>query len=140
MNNLTPKQEKFCLLYMECGNASEAYRKTYDTKSDKPETANRLAKQLLDNIKIASRIDELRGRLVKKSLGTVESLIDELEESRKLAIDNCMPAPAVSATMGKAKLLGLDVQKLNLSSADGSMSPPKRVEISFVDAASQATE
>ena len=27
---LTPKQEKFCQLYIELGNASEAYRQSYD--------------------------------------------------------------------------------------------------------------
>lgn len=32
---LTPKQEKFCQLYIELGNASEAYRQSYDcSKND----------------------------------------------------------------------------------------------------------
>ncbi len=29
MNNLTPKQEGFCISYIETGNASEAYRLNY---------------------------------------------------------------------------------------------------------------
>ena len=30
MNELTQKQENFCLAYIETGNASEAYRKAYN--------------------------------------------------------------------------------------------------------------
>ena len=31
--NLTPKQAKFCREYIKCGNATEAYKKAYDTIS-----------------------------------------------------------------------------------------------------------
>jgi hypothetical protein len=54
---------------------------------------------------------------------TVEDLLRELEEARQLAISTEAPAPAVSATMGKAKLLGLDKQVIDHQSSDGSMSP-----------------
>lgn len=107
---LTPKQENFCLAYLETGNASEAYRRAYDAENMKPESVNRLAKAQLDNVKIASRLEELRAPIIKKAQLTVEDLLRELEEARKLAIDTQAPAPAVSATMGKAKLLGLDKQ------------------------------
>ena len=52
MAKLTPKQESFCLSYIETGNASEAYRLNYDTENMKPATVNRNAKALLDNNKI----------------------------------------------------------------------------------------
>ncbi|SQE31532.1 Terminase small subunit [Mannheimia haemolytica] len=32
MTELTPKQEAFCLAYIETGNASEAYRQAYEPK------------------------------------------------------------------------------------------------------------
>ena len=35
---LTPKQENFCLAYLETGNASEAYRRAYDVANMKPES------------------------------------------------------------------------------------------------------
>lgn len=57
---LTPKQENFCLAYLETGNASEAYRRSYNTAKMKPETVCRNAKGLLDDTKIAARIAELR--------------------------------------------------------------------------------
>ncbi len=108
---LTPKQEKFCQVYIETGNASEAYRQSYNTAKMKPETVNRTAKQLLDNSKIAARLDELREEHAKRHEITVDTLVAELEEARKLAFETDKAAAAVQATMGKAKLLGLVVEK-----------------------------
>ncbi len=51
---LTPKQEKFCLAYLETGNASEAYRRAYNAAKMKAATVNRNAKALLDNTKITT--------------------------------------------------------------------------------------
>ena len=108
---LTPKQEKFCQVYIETGNASEAYRQSYNTAKMKPETVNRTAKQLLDNRKIAARLDELREEHAKRHEITVDTLVAELEEARKLAFETEKAAAAVQATMGKAKLLGLVIEK-----------------------------
>ena len=110
---MTPKQEKFCLVYIETGNASEAYRQSYNTAKMKPETVNRTAKQLLDNRKIAARLDELREEHAKRHEITVDTLVAELEEARKLAFETDKAAAAVQATMGKAKLLGLVVDKVH---------------------------
>ena len=107
---LTPKQESFCLAYLETGNASEAYRRSYNAGGMKPDTINVKASELLSNGKVAVRLAELRAPAIAKAQLTVEDLLAELEEARKLAIDTEAPAPAVSATMGKAKLLGFDKQ------------------------------
>lgn len=107
---LTPKQESFCLAYLETGNASESYRRAYSAENMKPETVNKRASELLDNGEVAGRLAELRAPIIAKAQLTVEDLLAELEEARKLAIDTEAPAPAVSATMGKAKLLGFDKQ------------------------------
>ena len=70
---LTPKQEAFCLSYIETGNASEAYRQAYDVGlKTKPETVNRKAKELLDNGKITARVEELRERACKAFDVTIE--------------------------------------------------------------------
>ena len=113
---MTPKQEKFCLVYIETGNASEAYRQSYNTAKMKPETVNRTAKQLLDNRKIAARLDELREEHAKRHEITVDTLVAELEEARKLAFETDKAAAAVQATMGKAKLLGLDKRIVDITS------------------------
>jgi phage terminase small subunit len=123
---LTPKQEKFCQLYVEIGNASEAYRQAYNSKS-KPEAVNVRASEMLSDRKISVRVNELRAGHAKRHAVTVDSLLAELEEARRLALDERSPAPAVAATMGKARITGLDKQVIDHRSGDGSMSPTRIV-------------
>lgn len=120
---LTPKQESFCLAYIETGNASEAYRSAYDASRMKQETVNRTAKALLDNRKITARIEQLREPIIKRHNVTVDSLIAELDEARTIAAGLDRPSDMISATMGKAKIVGLDKQVIDHTSSDGSMSP-----------------
>jgi phage terminase small subunit len=61
MNKLTPKQEKFANLYVELGNASEAYRKSYNVKaSTTTESVNVQASTLLADLNISLRVAELQ--------------------------------------------------------------------------------
>lgn len=108
---LTPKQEKFCQVYIETGNASEAYRQAYNASRTKPEVVAVKASQMLANGKVAVRIDALRALHQKRHEITVDDLVAELEEARKLAFETEKAAAAVQATMGKAKLLGLVIEK-----------------------------
>lgn len=57
---LTPKQEAFCLAYLETGNASEAYRRSYSAENMKPQSINVNASKLLADTKIALRVKELQ--------------------------------------------------------------------------------
>lgn len=75
---LTIKQEKFCNKYLECGNASEAYRYAYDCSKMNPATVHRKAAELLNNGKITARLDELRAEWVSKSDITKERVLTEL--------------------------------------------------------------
>jgi phage terminase small subunit len=52
--------------------------------------------------------DELRAEMRERFMVTVESLLVELEEARLIGRDIKAPGPMVAATMGKAKLAGLD--------------------------------
>lgn len=112
--SLTPKQEGFCRLYIETGNASEAYRRSYDAQNMKQEAIWVEACRLLDNPKVALRVAELQQSLVKRHEVTVDSLMLELEEARTAAMGATNPqsAAAVAATMGKAKLAGLLIDKV----------------------------
>jgi len=79
MAGLTEQQEKFCQAYVECGNASEAYRRAYPrAKNWKPESVHRKAHELLGNVKIMSRLDELRRPALKKAEVTAERVVKEL--------------------------------------------------------------
>lgn len=121
---LTQKQENFARLFVELGNQSEAYRQAYETTAGH-ETVNVSACKLLKNANVAQRVSELRENIAMKHEVTVDSLLKELEEARTIALTCETPqsSAAISATMGKAKLCGLDKQIIDHTSSDGSMSP-----------------
>lgn len=122
---LTPKQAEFCRVYMETGNASEAYRQAYDSSSMSYEAIKVEASRLLRNPTIALTIQECNGETLMKGMLTREDLIAELEEARIAALTAETPqaSAATQATMGKAKLLGMDKVIVDHQSSDGSMSP-----------------
>lgn len=133
---MTPKQEKFAQLYVELGSAAEAYREAYDASRMKPDTVYRRAHDLLEHGKIKARIETIREAARERNLVTVDSLLAELEQARRIALGAELPqtSAAVSATMGKAKLVGLDKQILDLRSGDGSMTPqPTTIQIVAAD-------
>jgi phage terminase small subunit len=113
VNVLTPKQEAFCHAYIETSNASEAYRRAYNAEKMKPSTINRMAHDVLENRNVSARLAELRASHCERHNITTDVLIAELDEARKaaLAAESPQTAAAISATMGKAKLLGLDKPK-----------------------------
>ena len=113
MAELTQKQENFCAAYVETGNASESYRRAYDASRMKPESVNVNASKLLADAKVSLRVKELQQAAQQRHQLTVDDLLNELEEARQIAMGGERPqcAAAVSATMGKAKLLGFDSPK-----------------------------
>jgi len=104
---LNPKQEKFCQLYVELGNASEAYRRAYNS-SAKQESVAVNASKLLSETNVSLRVEEIREALKANHGITLKNILDELEEARKLAHSTGTASAAVAASMGKAKLLGFD--------------------------------
>lgn len=75
---LSVKQENFCNYYIECGNASEAYRRAFSCDKMKSETINRKAIELLGDGKITARVRELQSELKKASDITKEKVLNEL--------------------------------------------------------------
>ena len=114
MKRLTQKQENFCLAYIETGNASEAYRRVYNAKSMKPETVNRNAKALLDNNKIATRLEELRKPVAESAQITLSQHLSKLEELRELAKEEGKYGPAIQAEIARGKAAGLYVERSHI--------------------------
>ncbi|MBT0365377.1 terminase small subunit [Morganella morganii subsp. morganii] len=114
---LTVKQEKFCQAYVETGNASEAYRSAYSAGKMKHETINKRASELLNNGEVAGRVSELQQEHRTKHNITVSDLLRELEEARQAALTAETPqsSAAVAATMGKARITGLDKVVIDLT-------------------------
>ena len=91
---LTPKQEKFCQLYIELGNASEAYRQAYNAKNRTTGAINTNAKKLLKDTPIALRIEELQQAHQQRHNLTVDNIIADLQEYR----DICMGRKPLTIT------------------------------------------
>lgn len=106
MSDLTAKQEGFALAYVETGNASEAYRRSYEVGGDtKPETVWSEASRLLADPKVSARVKELQADARCIAMVSVGTLTAELEEARvKAMAEGKGASAAVSAIMGKAKL------------------------------------
>ena len=124
-NKLTPKQEAFAQKYVECGNASEAYRFAYDVGECKDETIWCNACQLLADTKVTQRVDEIRQDLAKRNDVTLDKLNGELVESRDMARVAMDHSSMTTNTMAKAKLNGLIDKK------DDSTQDTKLLNITF---------
>jgi phage terminase small subunit len=117
----TDKMEAFCLVYMETNNASEAYRRSYNVTNMAEKTAARESWIVLQKPQVQARIAELREAVMDRHNITVDTLLAELEEARSKALSAETPqaSAAVSATMGKAKLLGLDKKIVEITGKNG---------------------
>jgi len=127
-SKLTPKQEKFCQLYVETGNASEAYRQAYNSNS---KAAAVDAKKLLDTPKISLRVQDLQEALEEKALWrrihSVKILAEIAQASEK-------DADRVSAVKALNAMHGWDKQVIDHTSTDGSMTPVDKVTIEVIGA------
>jgi phage terminase small subunit len=84
--DLTAKQEAFCLAYLECGNASEAYRRSYNAADMAPATVNRKAAELLANGKITARIGQLRDEAAKQATLTRAWVLQRLMRNAEVSL------------------------------------------------------
>lgn len=116
---LTPKQEGFCLAYIETGNASEAYRRAYDADKMAPTTINRNAKTLLDNSKIAARLAALRKPAADKAQLTLESHLEDLKMLRNMAVKDKKWAAAIHAEIARGKAAGLSIERHEITGKNG---------------------
>jgi phage terminase small subunit len=118
---LDPVRETFATTYHETGNATEALRtaKPKQCARWKPETVNQEASRWLRDTKISARLQELRAQAAKAHEITIDSIALELEEARKVGKDNGQSGGMVAASMGKAKLVGLLIDKAEVTGRDG---------------------
>jgi len=106
---LTPKQEAFARHRASGMTQSDAYREAFDVgENTKPETVHKRASELMAKGEIAGRIAELQNDTLDRYRATLDDLLDELEQARSMAIKTGKAAAMVAASMGKAKLLGLE--------------------------------
>jgi phage terminase small subunit len=108
---LTAKQEAFALAYIETGNASEAYRRSYNAGDTKPEVVHVKACELLKNGNVAVRVAELQAAAAQKAGITLESHLADLAALRDKARDARQFGAAITAEIARGKASGVHVEK-----------------------------
>ena len=116
---LTPKQEHWTQVYLETGNASEAYRRAYNAENMMPNSINRAATELLVNPKIQSYLSTLRDAVEKKVVSAVANTViydraaamAEAKQAYDVSLSKGNGPGMVAATQLRAKLNGLIVEK-----------------------------
>src|SRR6516165_5633679 len=107
---LNGRQEAFARNIAEGRRQRDAYRSAgYAPTSD--EVADVNASRLLRHAQVQSRVRELQAAQAEASKITAERLLAELDEARSLALSLGQAGAAVAASMGRAKLCGLLVDK-----------------------------
>ena len=118
-----PRHERFALGITEGLSQGDAYLKAgFKTKLTGKNLRGEASK-LANRPDVTARIAELREIQVHSTGVTVDSLVEELEELRRLAVAVKNPAAGVGAVLGKAKLLGLIVDKAEI---EGNLRKPSR--------------
>jgi len=112
-----PRHERFAqvLAYGLAQSPRWTQAKAYETAGYKPSdrnVADAAASRLLRKVKpILGRVHELQAQALRKKKITVESIVEELEEARDIAKQGNQANAMVAASTGKAKILGLVVDR-----------------------------
>lgn len=131
-NRLTAKQEKFAqLLGTSTISQSDAYRQVYDIAKSTDKSVWELASSLANNIKVKSRIEQIKSECQVHLKYDAEAHFRELERLRNLALTpsgehgNINISAGIRATELKGKLVGLYEQKPEINS-------PKSISVQIV--------
>lgn len=112
-------QEAFCLAYIETGNASEAYRRSYGAENYTENALNVQASKMLKHPKIVLRLGELQQVAEDRALLTLEEHMAELQTLREMAKQNAQLSAAIKAEELRGKLRRFYVDRTEVTGKDG---------------------
>jgi phage terminase small subunit len=104
MASITAQKQRFVEAYLISSNATKAAIEAGYSER----TASAQASRMLKEGAIQDAIQDARHAASERNKVTVDHLIGELEAARQIAKDERNASGMISATMGKAKILGLD--------------------------------
>jgi phage terminase small subunit len=107
-----PQHERFAIHIVKGLSQSEAYTKA-GFKSSKANVRQNASRLMRDDA-VRLRVRELQEKQAKRLNVDVDLLVSELNDMLKLAAKVKHPAAGVGAILGKAKLLGLIVEKAEI--------------------------
>lgn len=83
---LTPKQHKFCELYMQTGNATEAYKGAYSAGKMKSSTVNKKASGLMQKGQIRARIEDIQAGAAERAELTKSWVLERLMRNVRICM------------------------------------------------------
>lgn len=83
---LTPKQEAFCLAYVQMGTATDAYAKAYDAANMDARTIQKRSSELLAHAGVAARIEELRRAAAEKAIVDAAWVLRKLKQNVEVSL------------------------------------------------------
>jgi phage terminase small subunit len=122
---MTPKQEAFARAYVETGNASEAYRRSYNAGNMEDNVIAVKACELLKNGKVAVMVQQLKDKHQKRHEITVDKLTEmalaAFKEAQRIAPTSgqMQTSSMVKAAEFLGKLHGLIVDRSEVTHKDG---------------------
>jgi phage terminase small subunit len=130
---ITCKQETFCQGIASGLSQSEAYRRAYNAERMSDKSVWETSAQLVNNLKVASRITALKAEIANKHLWTREKSVKALAAIAENPVEKT--SDKVSAIKELNSMHGFNAaQKVDLSSSDGSMTPKEpAVDLSKLD-------
>jgi len=112
---VTPKQEAFCLAFFETGGDRQEALTRAGYKFGNAKNATETVSRMLKHPKIATRITELRARVVAKAEETVENHLETLSSLRDAALRADKFGPAIQAEIARGKVKGFYVEKVEMT-------------------------
>ena len=131
MSKLTAKQEAFCVAYIETGNASEAYRLSYDAENMQSDTITNKASLLLKRGDIRARVEEIQKPAVKRAEISLESHLNRLKHLSDMAEAAEQYSSAIKAEESRGKASGLYTEKKEITGKDGEALIPDSITIKY---------
>ena len=107
---LNLRQQRFVTEYMKTGIASRAYLAA-GYKATTRLSLDPLASRLTRNSKVKREIARRKAAMLKRSDITIEKLLSDAEDARKLAMETKQAAAATGAGQFQAKLVGLLIDR-----------------------------
>ncbi len=94
MDEMDPKEAKFCVLRASGHNQSDAYRNAWDCKRAKPESVHRMAHRIAQRVHVKSRIRELLREARVNDIEAVgqayEQLLEDMQTAREKGNDTAL--------------------------------------------------
>lgn len=116
------KQEHFARLVAEGSSQADAYRIAFNSDA-KPKSVQEAASRVMADVKVSSRVKELKKDLAEKSLWSRLDSVKVLSEIAKGEDPDAKPTDRVNATKALNQMHGWDKMTIDHTSSDGSMTP-----------------